>query len=218
MLFALIKQHAQGEARLVRRAGQEHPGRLRGDDHRRAPPLRDAEEGHAAVPGDQRQRLRHQVEVRQPLRLPREPGRRHPPRHRRDDGRQGRDGRAATATSARARPPRCARPAAACMVSEIDPICALQAAMEGYEVVTMEDAAPRADIFVTATGNKDVITRRPHARHEGPRHRLQHRPLRQRDPGRRPARTSSGTTSSRRSTRSSSRTASASSCCRKGAS
>ena len=41
---------------------------------------------------------------------------------------------------------------------EIDPICALQAAMEGYEVTTMEDAAPRADIFVTATGNKDVIT------------------------------------------------------------
>ena len=44
------------------------------------------------------------------------------------------------------------------LVSEIDPICALQAAMEGYEVVTMEDAAPRADIFCTATGNKDVIT------------------------------------------------------------
>jgi adenosylhomocysteinase len=44
------------------------------------------------------------------------------------------------------------------MVSEVDPICALQAAMEGYEVVTMEDAAPRADIFVTCTGNIDVIT------------------------------------------------------------
>jgi adenosylhomocysteinase len=44
------------------------------------------------------------------------------------------------------------------MVSEVDPICALQAAMEGYEVVTMEEAAPRADIFVTATGNVDVIT------------------------------------------------------------
>jgi adenosylhomocysteinase len=44
------------------------------------------------------------------------------------------------------------------LVAEIDPICALQAAMEGYEVTTMEDAAPRADIFVTATGNKDVIT------------------------------------------------------------
>ncbi|SME94087.1 adenosylhomocysteinase [Tistlia consotensis] len=44
------------------------------------------------------------------------------------------------------------------MVSEIDPICALQAAMEGYEVVSMETAAPRADIFVTATGNRDIIT------------------------------------------------------------
>jgi adenosylhomocysteinase len=44
------------------------------------------------------------------------------------------------------------------LVSEIDPICALQAAMEGYEVTTMEDAAPRADIFVTATGNVDGIT------------------------------------------------------------
>jgi adenosylhomocysteinase len=44
------------------------------------------------------------------------------------------------------------------IVTEVDPICALQAAMEGYEVVTMEEAAPRADIFVTATGNADVIT------------------------------------------------------------
>jgi adenosylhomocysteinase len=44
------------------------------------------------------------------------------------------------------------------LVSEIDPICALQAAMEGYEVTTMEDAVQRADIFVTATGNRDVIT------------------------------------------------------------
>jgi len=44
------------------------------------------------------------------------------------------------------------------MVTEIDPICALQAAMEGYEVVTMEEAVTRCDIFVTATGNEDVIT------------------------------------------------------------
>jgi adenosylhomocysteinase len=43
-------------------------------------------------------------------------------------------------------------------ITEIDPICALQAAMEGYRVVTMEEAAPIADIFVTATGNLDVIT------------------------------------------------------------
>jgi len=44
------------------------------------------------------------------------------------------------------------------MITEVDPICALQAAMDGYEVVTMENAAPRCDIFVTATGNKDIIT------------------------------------------------------------
>lgn len=44
------------------------------------------------------------------------------------------------------------------LVTEVDPICALQAAMEGYEVVTMENAAPRGDIFVTCTGNIDVIT------------------------------------------------------------
>jgi adenosylhomocysteinase len=44
------------------------------------------------------------------------------------------------------------------LVTEVDPICALQAAMEGYEVVTMEEAVTRADIFVTATGNADVIT------------------------------------------------------------
>lgn len=44
------------------------------------------------------------------------------------------------------------------LVTEIDPICALQALMEGYEVVTMEEAAPLGDIFVTATGNKDIIT------------------------------------------------------------
>ncbi|MGC6399592.1 adenosylhomocysteinase [Sphingomonas sp. FW199] len=44
------------------------------------------------------------------------------------------------------------------LVTEIDPICALQAAMEGFEVVTMEEAVQRADIFVTATGNADVIT------------------------------------------------------------
>jgi adenosylhomocysteinase len=44
------------------------------------------------------------------------------------------------------------------IVTEVDPICALQAAMEGYEVLTIEDALPTADIYVTATGNKDVIT------------------------------------------------------------
>ncbi|MEM7427845.1 MAG: adenosylhomocysteinase [Pseudomonadota bacterium] len=44
------------------------------------------------------------------------------------------------------------------LVTEIDPICALQAAMDGFEVVTLDEAAPRADIVVTATGNKDIVT------------------------------------------------------------
>ncbi|MDB5507474.1 MAG: adenosylhomocysteinase [Devosia sp.] len=44
------------------------------------------------------------------------------------------------------------------LVTEVDPICALQAAMDGYEVVTLEEAAPRADVVVTATGNKDIVT------------------------------------------------------------
>ncbi len=66
-------------------------------------------------------------------------------------------------------------------VTEIDPICALQAAMEGYRVVTMDYAADKADIFVTATGNFHVITHEHMKRDEEQRHRLQHRPLRQRD-------------------------------------
>jgi adenosylhomocysteinase len=44
------------------------------------------------------------------------------------------------------------------VVAEIDPICALQAAMEGYEVATLEDVLERADIFITATGNKSILT------------------------------------------------------------
>ncbi|MGB5810599.1 MAG: adenosylhomocysteinase, partial [Polyangiales bacterium] len=51
-----------------------------------------------------------------------------------------------------------ARAGARVLITEIDPICALQAAMEGYQVVTMEEAAPQADIFVTATGCADVVT------------------------------------------------------------
>ena len=44
------------------------------------------------------------------------------------------------------------------IVTEIDPICALQAAMEGYQVTTLEDVVDTADLFVTATGNMNVIT------------------------------------------------------------
>jgi adenosylhomocysteinase len=64
---------------------------------------------------------------------------------------------AATATWARAAPS-ADRPGCRVVVTEIDPICALQACMEGYEVVTLEDVVEKADIFVTTTGNFNIIT------------------------------------------------------------
>ena len=73
------------------------------------------------------------------------------------------------------------------LITEIDPICALQAAMEGYEVTTMDDAASRGNIFVTATGCRDIILAEAHAADARGRHRLQHRPLRPRDRRGRPA-------------------------------
>ena len=77
-------------AGLPHQDGAEHQGRLRGDDHGRSPALRSRQAGQASLPGDQRQRQRDQVEVRQSLRLQGEPGRRDPPRDRRDARRQGR--------------------------------------------------------------------------------------------------------------------------------
>ena len=71
VFFALLKKHPQGKAEgLVRRDRQDHQRRLGRDHHRRASSLRDAEGRHAAVARDQRQRLRHQVEIRQSLWLP----------------------------------------------------------------------------------------------------------------------------------------------------
>ena len=63
------------------------------------------------------------------------------------------------------------------IVSEVDPICALQAAMEGYEVKKFVDACAESDIVVTATGNKDIVTGEHFKRHEGQGHCLQHRSL-----------------------------------------
>jgi adenosylhomocysteinase len=62
------------------------------------------------------------------------------------------------AMSVKEQPPSLRGAGARVIVTEIDPICALQAAMDGYEVKKMENAIPRADIVVTATGNKDVVT------------------------------------------------------------
>ena len=102
------------------------------------------------------------------------------------------------------------------IVTEIDPICALQAAMEGYQVATLEDVVETADIFITATGNKDIITAADMARmkHQAIVGNIGHFDNEidmagaERDP-----RASSGSTSSRRSTSGSSPTATRSSCC-----
>ena len=85
-------QGAEGASRRVVEDRPRHQGRQRRDDHRRAPPLRDDRGEHAAVPGDQRQRLGDQEQVRQPLRLPPLADRRPEPRQRRDARRQGRGG------------------------------------------------------------------------------------------------------------------------------
>ena len=89
-LYAAIKKRIDDEAGLVREGAREHQGRDRRDDDRRAPPLPDGEGRPAALPRHQRERLGHQVEVRQPLRLPRVARRRHQARDRRDDRRQDR--------------------------------------------------------------------------------------------------------------------------------
>ena len=85
-------QAHRGDPRLVRQAARHAERRLRRDHDRRAPALPDGGKGRAAVPGDQRQRFSDQVEIRQQVWLQGKPGRRHPPRHRHDDGRQGRRG------------------------------------------------------------------------------------------------------------------------------
>jgi len=137
-----IKRRArQGPDRLLTAVGDDDQGRVRRDHHRRAPPLPDA-------------RRRASCRSRRSTSTTRSPSRSSTTStaaasrwstassraHRRDDGRQGRGASAATATSARARPQSLRSARRRVMVTEIDPICALQAAMEGYEVVTMEDA------------------------------------------------------------------------------
>jgi adenosylhomocysteinase len=157
ILFAAIKAKLAVDPTWY--SPQERPDhrRDRRNHHRRAPPERDERQGHPAVPRHQRERQRHQEQVRQPVRLPRSLV---------DGIKRATDvmiaGKVAcvagygdvgkgSAQALRAL-------SAQVWVTEIDPINALQAAMEGYKVVTMEYAADKADIFVTTTGNRDVIT------------------------------------------------------------
>ncbi len=108
IVLQTLQRSPRGGPAALDQDRRRHQGRHRGDDDRRPPALPAGRDRRPALPGDQRQRLGHQVEVRQPLRLPPLAGRRDQPRHRRDDRRQGRRRSAATATSARAAPPRCA--------------------------------------------------------------------------------------------------------------
>ena len=133
-------------------------GRHGGDDDRRPPALPDAGAGRAAVPRHQRQRLGHEVEVRQQVRLPPLAHRRHQPGDRRAHRRQGRRRVRLRRRRQGLRRVACAARAPASSSTEIDPICALQAAMDGYQVATVEDFVATADIFVSATGNRSVLT------------------------------------------------------------
>ena len=175
---------AEGKAEgLVRGDRQEHQGRLGRNHHRRAPALSDGEGRQAAVPGDQRQRQRHQVEVRQPLWLPRVAGRRHPPRHRRDDVGQGGDGRGLRRR--RQRLGRLAAPGRLPRAGVRDRSDLRAAGGDGRLRGRDHGGRGAARRHLRHRHRQQGHHHhRAHARDEGPRHGLQHRPFRQRDPDR----------------------------------
>ena len=211
VFLTLLNEHARARPRQVDADRRGHQRRHRGDDDRRHAALRDAEGRQAALPGDQRQRLGDEVEVRQHLRLPPLADRRDQPRDRRDDRRQGR------------RRPR------------------LRRRRQGLRGVAARPGRPgqghrdRPDLRApggdAGLRGRDARGRRRDRRHlhhrdrqpgrdlgradgadEASGDRRQHRPLRQRDRHRRPRarrRASSGSGSSRRSTSGASPTATA---------
>ena len=193
----------QGQARrgpdLVLAQERRDHRRDRGDDHRRAPPEGDERQGHAAVPRHQRQRLGHQEQVRQPLRLPRVAGRRHQARHRRDDRRQGRLRRRLR----RRRQGLGAGAARALGAGLGDRDRPDQRAAGGDGRLQGRDHGVRRRQGRHLRHHHRQQGRDPlraHGGDEGPGDRLQHRPLRQRDRHRRRSRSASGKRSSRRST------------------
>ncbi len=193
-----------------------HQGRHRGDHHRRAPALRVRAQRHAAVPGDQRQRLGHQVEVRQQVRRPPLADRRHQPRHRRDDRRQGRRGLRLRRRRQGLAPSRCAARAPGCWSPRSTRSARCRRRWTGCRSCTLDDVVGHRRHLHHRDRQQGHHHRRAHGEDEAPGDRRQHRPLRQRDrhgrawPGP-PA--SSGSTSSRRSTSGCSPTATRSSCC-----
>ena len=210
---ACCSARSQNDAQRWTQIAAEHQGRHRGDHHRRPPPVRDAAGRQAAVPGHQRQRLGHQVQVRQPVRLPPLADRRHQPRHRRDDRRQGRRRlrlrrrrqglRRVAARPGRPRHRHRDRPD-------------LRAAGRDGGLPGRHARGRRRDRRHLHHRDRQQghHHRRPHGPDEAPGDRRQHRPLRQRDRHGRPGqdrRASSRSTSSRRSTSGASPTATRSS-------
>ena len=198
----------------LERDRQGHQRRHRGDHHRRSPPLPDAS-GQAPLPGDQRQRLGHQVQVRQPLRLPPLADRRHHPGHRRDDRRQGR-GRVRLRRRRQGLRGVPARPGRPRDRHRDRPHLRPAGGDGGLRGQRLEDVVRAPTSSSPPPATSDIITRGRHEADEAPRHRRQHRPLRQRDRHRRAwrrSRASSGSTSSPRSTSGCSPTATRSSCC-----
>ena len=212
VLETLQRSPRRGPAALDQRR-RGHPGRHRGDDDRRPPPLPAGRDRRPALPGDQRQRLGHQVEVRQPLRLPPLAGRRHQPRHRRDDRRQGRRDlrlrrrrqglRLLAARPGRPRDRHRDRP-------DLRPAGG-DGGLRGAHARRRGRDGRHLRHRHRQQGHHH---RRAHVADEAQRDRRQHRPLRQRDRHRRARRqpTPSGSTSSRRSTSGASPTATRSWC------
>ena len=195
--------------------GERHPRRHRGDHHRRPPALPAGRAGPAAVPGDQRQRLGHQEQVRQRLRHPALADRRHQPGHGRPHRRQGRGGlrlrRRRQGQRRRAR--RAGRPGDRHRGRPDLRAAGAAAGLPGRAARRRRGPRRHHHHHHRQQGHRH---RRPHGPDEAPGDPGQRRPLRQRDrhgragplPGHPPA-----STSSRRSTSGSSRTGTRSSCC-----
>ena len=212
ILRTLQRSLAEDPQRWTRIAAA-HQGRHRGDHDGRPPPLPVRRDGRPAVPGHQRQRLGHEVEVRQPLRLPPLAHRRPQPRDRRHDRRQGR-GRVRLRRRRQGLRRLAARPGRPRDRHRDRPD--LRAAGRDGGLPGADARRRRRDRrhLHHDDGQQGHHHRGRHGPDEAPGHRRQHRPLRQRDRhGRHPARLRrrSGSTSSRRSTSSSSPTATRSS-------
>ena len=157
VVLRLLARLQQGAARPLAEGRRGVQGRQRGDHHRRAPPLRDAEGGTLLFPA---------INVNDSVTKSKFDNL-YGCRHSLVDGlMRATDvmlaGKVAVVCGYGDVGKGCAQSlkgqGARVVVTEIDPICALQAAMEGYQVLTLDDVVETADMFITATGNKDIIT------------------------------------------------------------